>query len=60
MMDKIKLKPCPFCGGTDINCNHFELWTDDWWDVGCPNCEMWARDESKDEAIAAWNRRVEK
>lgn len=61
-MDEIKLKPCPFCGGTDINCDHIEpSWTDDYWEIGCPDCGTWnSCNKSKDEAIAAWNRRVEK
>ena len=55
------LKPCPFCGSKDVHlfkvyCDYGdELWCE------CLNCEANAKSSFDDEqeAIDAWNRRVE-
>ena len=48
------IKPCPFCGSTDIDCNgHF---------VSCADCHSSGPDETlpdRDWVIARWNRRPE-
>ena len=51
-----KLKPCPFCGGTPIvsGCD------DTLWSVICKKCAASIDyNETKQEAIEAWNRRVQ-
>jgi len=57
-----KLLPCPFCGGEadieEISGNPFtnESYT---WAVGCKDCNIGWYKETKEDAIAAWNRRAE-
>ena len=57
-----KLLPCPFCGGEadieEISGNPFtnEPYT---WAVGCKDCNIGWYKETKEDAIAAWNRRAE-
>lgn len=51
-----ELKPCPFCGGTPIvsGCD------DTLWSVICKKCAASIDyNETKQEAIEAWNRRVQ-
>lgn len=53
------LKPCPFCGGKA----EVQNWCDHWW-VRCYDCLISRTNrgfhhQSKEEAIADWNRRVE-
>ena len=51
-----KLKPCPFCGGTPIvsGCD------DTLWSVICKKCAASIDyNETKQEAIEEWNRRVQ-
>lgn len=51
-----KLKPCPFCGGTPIvsGCD------DTLWSVICKKCAASIDyNETKQEAIEAWNSRIE-
>ena len=50
-----ELKPCPFCGSTNIKVTMDGCI----YQVMCDDCmvESPARDESKGNAIAAWNRR---
>lgn len=51
-----KLKPCPFCGGEAIvsGCD------DTLWSVICKKCAASIDyNDTKQEAIIAWNRRVE-
>lgn len=51
-----KLKPCPFCGGTPIvsGCD------DTLWIVICKECNASiGYKETKEEAIEAWNKRIE-
>ena len=57
-----KLKPCPFCGGNA----HIEDIMNATWMIVCNECGgsvsfgLDGCDATKDEAITAWNRRVEK
>jgi hypothetical protein len=54
-----ELKPCPFCGGTPI----LELFNDGFFDYARIRCCRvmfdWCGDETGEQAIAAWNRRVD-
>ena len=51
-----KLKPCPFCGGEAI----IEGCDDTLWSVICKKCAASIDyNETKQEAIEAWNRRVQ-
>ena len=53
-----ELKPCPFCGGTDLNVKKGKYM---WW-VECCNADCRASggcQHYKKEAIEAWNRRAE-
>lgn len=60
-MDKPKLIPCPFCGGTDIETGGTVLIGDKEksWHVGCPDCGVWYDwlFRTEEEAIEAWNTR---
>lgn len=50
-----KLKPCPFCGSTDIFVYH--SYVD--YSVRCRNCLVRRGEfETEEEAIAAWNKRA--
>lgn len=50
-----KLKPCPFCGGTDI----LEYVHDDQYTVECYECSANIPSfNGKADAIKAWNKRV--
>ena len=54
-----KLLPCPFCGGTPI----LELFNDGFFDYARIRCCRvmfdWCGDETGEQAVAAWNRRVD-
>jgi Lar family restriction alleviation protein len=53
-----ELKPCPFCGGTDISCADAGYKTDIWF-VQCEDCgATFPHFDSKEEAIDHWNRRA--
>lgn len=55
--DKEELKPCPFCGHTDIRMRQNK--TKDVWYVFCNGCGCHTGGSVlKDMAIAAWNRRA--
>ena len=55
-----ELKPCPFCGSTDIDCADAGYKTDVWV-VQCNNCcATYPHFDSKEEAITAWNTRTPK
>jgi Lar family restriction alleviation protein len=62
MKNKIKLKPCPFCGSkAQIGSFDWERGTS--WFVECSvenlcNVQPKAQASSKQQAIAAWNRRT--
>ncbi len=52
-----KLKPCPFCGGTDIMIKDEGNWSYIW----CGDCLMasWQREAcSVDDNVEAWNKRT--
>ena len=54
------LKPCPFCGGTDIESYQVTpTWTGPYWRIGCPDCGAWFEmaNWTEKEAVEAWNRR---
>ena len=59
MIDDDELKPCPFCGSTEVEIDG----RDEGYGVLCRNCGVWVTsgrwwfDDSKD-AIELWNRRV--
>jgi Lar family restriction alleviation protein len=55
--DEEELKPCPFCGGrAEFYKTLVEGSTAGW--VQCTNCGVNFLTKERDEAIAAWNRRV--
>jgi len=45
-----EIKPCPFCGGTDIRTSHDQ-------NIKCHGCEAEISLWEGDDMIAAWNRR---
>ena len=53
-----ELKPCPFCGGTDI---HIVENGPDGFSITCKDCNAWVdnifEDMTKEQAIELWNRR---
>ena len=54
-----ELKPCPFCGSTNISCADAGHETDIWF-VQCENCgATFPHFDSETEATEAWNGRVE-
>lgn len=56
-----KLKPCPFCGSNKCNViEHAFHNLSSTYGVKCWNCkaESWQFFDTKEEAIEAWNRRV--
>ena len=64
-----KLRPCPFCGGeaymieVEPHTHKIAIWVPD--SVGecfieCTNCTCAMSANTKEEAVAAWNRRAEK
>ena len=64
-----ELKPCPFCGGKEIQfliSGHFQPWgskgMDLWYRCSCYTCGNEMSDGSKTmkEAAEAWNRRMQK
>ncbi len=57
-----ELKPCPFCGGNDIQIDEMESFWDKnetSWRVLCINCIAETAGDTKEQAIAAWNRRAD-
>ena len=59
MTDKIKLKPCPFCGAEVEVVKDFEFCFEGYY-VWCENCcSSSATYDDKTDAIEAWNRRDE-
>ena len=61
-VEKIKLKPCPFCGGKDIEIGRTILPGEkiEKYNVGCPDCGVWYDwiFLSEEEAIEVWNERI--
>lgn len=60
----IGLKPCPFCGGgahiKEVVSACETLYTVGCSDSECMGYETWLLKPTKEEAIAAWNRRAER
>lgn len=55
------LKPCPFCGSTDVKLFQFTQgdYEEELYCVECVGCEAdTGYKYSEDEAVAAWNSRV--
>ena len=53
------LKPCPFCGSTNISVVEAGIRTDIWF-VQCEDCTAtFPHFDSKAEAVMAWNRRIQ-
>ena len=62
MVTEIKLLPCPFCGGeADIEEIPGSPYTDESYvyGVGCKECNIGWYEDTKEEAIERWNRRME-
>lgn len=61
-MNNQELKPCPFCGGTEIFIKPDEVGSGGQWVapiyVGCDACKCDQVADDQDEAVAAWNRRA--
>lgn len=57
-MSKLKLKPCPFCGGEAETENRRNRYTD-WWEVKCTDCNasINERYDWEFQAVEAWNTR---
>ena len=56
----MELKPCPFCGSTDITgATHKPFGSAEFYEVLCVECGARIRRSSKRKAIEAWNRRCE-
>lgn len=58
-----ELRPCPFCGGTQIEVYHnpnnkLMYFGIEQYKVSCLRCAAQLHREKKEEAIAAWNRRA--
>lgn len=52
-----ELKPCPFCGGTNLTI--INVYGEEYY-VDCSTCTTCGPGgETEEEAIKAWNRRVE-
>lgn len=59
-MDEIKLKPCPFCGGTaNLRCEGTYYWVECEFRNGCLVRPVTDCLGTKCEAIKAWNRRAD-
>ena len=55
-----ELKPCPFCGSTDIEVEEYlpESCCTKFWKVACTDCcGGFQSEHNKKEAVAIWNRR---
>lgn len=53
-----ELRPCPFCGGTDI---HIVENGPDGFSITCKDCNVWVdnifEDMTEEQAIEQWNKR---
>ena len=65
MRDIPELKPCPFCGGNDIDIDETDFGRADdpyCYIVSCKGCHANVyvdSDSTMEDAVAAWNRRAE-
>lgn len=57
-MNETELKPCPFCGGEARLTVYFGLLDGAPFEVSCQECGARITDFEREEAVAAWNRRV--
>ena len=58
MTDKIKLKPCPFCGGKAKILNEYSVGFEAYY-AWCENCRYSSSIyDDKTDAVEAWNRRT--
>lgn len=59
--EKMRLKPCPFCGSTDVHLVENDRGKSEV-SITCKDCNVWVDHMfdamSRDEAIELWNRRV--
>ncbi|MGX8696316.1 MAG: Lar family restriction alleviation protein [Prevotella sp.] len=53
---RAKTRPCPFCGGDAQKVKESSRWG---WFVSCACAAVGPSADSREEAIEAWNRRVE-
>lgn len=51
-----ELKSCPFCGGTEQRIKSSGRWG---WFVSCSCCAVGPSAKSRDDAVTAWNTRIE-
>jgi Lar family restriction alleviation protein len=58
-MRKIKLKPCPFCGGKEYLREYYDFGRFIW-GIECSkcSCKLLEDFDTKEEAITKWNERV--
>ena len=59
-----ELKPCPFCGNNlNAQCPLDTIYPDNreltLWQVTCNDCGVMMLGESKEDAIASWNARIQ-
>ena len=66
-MKKTKLKPCPFCGGKDIDPTeeramryYHKRWFTVSYVLSCDDCPASVRGIDKKEAEEAWNKRTKR
>lgn len=61
LLTKRELKPCPFCGSTDVHLIEDDPGKSEV-SITCKDCNVWVdhmfEAMSRDEAIELWNRRV--
>lgn len=57
-MKTIELKPCPFCDGEAKLTEHFGPYDGAPFRITCQKCGARITDFEREEAVAAWNRRV--
>jgi Lar family restriction alleviation protein len=71
-MSDIDLKPCPFCGRTNVSIQSGENYSEDLYEAGCWDCDVWITQDIPENsysreltekgmisAINNWNRRAE-
>ena len=62
-MEHNELKPCPFCGCTEINIYSYDPYDGyqgnlSTWKIQCLRCSANMERSKKNDVIEAWNRRV--